>query len=185
MLSSVTAVDVKSVGQSLMAEYKKNATTQTKISDLFLAFILVTGILQVLYCVIVGSFPFNSFLSGFLSCVGMFALTGTFVRIQDMVVGEGLGRKGGREGQEGGGGEDLRAHDLPPISAFHCLCLLQYLHDYHVRQLGGKEQGEGSSRVGVLLSPNSPLPNFTLAYLLPTTHTLMYTLTLSRSSSCT
>eukprot|EP00624_Nannochloropsis_granulata_P001113 evm.model.NODE_1500_length_3886_cov_21.659033.3 len=75
MISSVKAVDIKGVGKSLMAEYKKSATTQTKIVDLFLAFILVTGILQFLYCVIVGSFPFNSFLSGFLSCVGMFALT--------------------------------------------------------------------------------------------------------------
>jgi len=96
MISSITAVDVKGVGKSLMAEYKKSATTQTKIVDLFLAFILVTGILQFLYCVIVGSFPFNSFLSGFLSCVGMFALTGTSVGSQEMVVGEGLGREGER-----------------------------------------------------------------------------------------
>lgn len=31
---------------------------------------------QVAYCALVGTFPFNSFLAGFLSCVGVFALTG-------------------------------------------------------------------------------------------------------------
>ena len=98
MMSSVSAVDVKGVGKSLVAEYKKSATTQTKIVDLFLAFILVTGMLQFVYCVLVGSFPFNSFLSGFLSCVGMFALTGTFLLSREAVVGA-LGRR--REGWKG------------------------------------------------------------------------------------
>jgi len=32
--------------------------------------------MQVLYCALVGTFPFNSFLSGFLSTVGVFVLTG-------------------------------------------------------------------------------------------------------------
>lgn len=77
-MMSASAVDVKGLSKSLVNEYKKSATTQTQIVDLFLVFILVTGVLQFLYCVLVGSFPFNSFLSGFLSCVGMFALTGTF-----------------------------------------------------------------------------------------------------------
>lgn len=97
MMSSVTAVDVKGVGKSLVSEYKKTATTQTKIVDLFLAFILVTGALQFVYCVLVGSFPFNSFLSGFLSCVGMFALTGTFLKSSEAVLRRVLG---GREGLE-------------------------------------------------------------------------------------
>jgi len=99
MMSSVSAVDVKGVGKSLVSEYKKTATTQTKIVDLFLAFILVTGALQFVYCVIVGSFPFNSFLSGFLSCVGMFALTGTFF---------GWWSWGGLEGKEGERGRGSR-----------------------------------------------------------------------------
>lgn len=83
-----------------MTEYKKSATTQTKIVDLFLAFILMTGALQFLYCAIVGTFPFNSFLSGFLSCVGMFALTGTF-----LIFPTREGRVGRREGCGARGGE--------------------------------------------------------------------------------
>ncbi len=74
---SVAGLDVKGVTKSLLSEYKKAATTQTQIVDLFLVFVLATGLLQFLYCALVGTFPFNSFLSGFLSCVGMFALTGT------------------------------------------------------------------------------------------------------------
>jgi len=31
-----------------------------------------------LYCVLVGTFPFNSFLSGFISCVGCFILAGIY-----------------------------------------------------------------------------------------------------------
>lgn len=42
-----TAVDIRAVLKGLTAEYKKNATTQTQIVDLFLVFILATGIMQV------------------------------------------------------------------------------------------------------------------------------------------
>jgi len=37
--------------------------------------VLATGVVQFLYCVVVGSFPFNSFLAGFISCVGTFVFT--------------------------------------------------------------------------------------------------------------
>ena len=33
------------------------------------------GLLQCLYCSMVGTFPFNAFLAGLFSCVGMFVLT--------------------------------------------------------------------------------------------------------------
>ena len=105
-MMSASAADVKGLSKSLVNEYKKSATTQTQIVDLFLVFILMTGVLQFLYCVLVGSFPFNSFLSGFLSCVGMFALTGTFFLIHVYVCvlvcalcvahGKELGRGKGR-----------------------------------------------------------------------------------------
>ena len=35
-----------------------------------------TGLVQLLYCLLFGSYPFNAFLGGFLSCVGTFTLTG-------------------------------------------------------------------------------------------------------------
>lgn len=44
--------------------------------DAYLVYIFFTGVIQFVYCVVVGRFPFNSFLAGFLSCVGSFVLTG-------------------------------------------------------------------------------------------------------------
>lgn len=42
--------------------------------------------MQVLYVVMVGTFPFNSFLSGFLCCVGLFSLAGNalFIVLQSI-----------------------------------------------------------------------------------------------------
>lgn len=44
--------------------------------DAFLVYVAATGVVQVIYCGLVGTFPFNSFLAGFMSCIGMFVLTG-------------------------------------------------------------------------------------------------------------
>ena len=43
---------------------------------LILVYVLLTGIVQFAYCLLVGTFPFNSFLSGFISTVGCFILAG-------------------------------------------------------------------------------------------------------------
>ncbi|KAJ8978600.1 hypothetical protein NQ317_006888 [Molorchus minor] len=45
-----------------------------KVVDAYLLYILLTGIVQFIYCLLVGTFPFNSFLSGFISCVSCFVL---------------------------------------------------------------------------------------------------------------
>ena len=39
---------------------------------------MVTGIAQFVYCLLVGTFPYNSFLAGFGSTVGQFVLAGMF-----------------------------------------------------------------------------------------------------------
>lgn len=57
-------------------EYAKKTSSKLKLIDAYLLYILLTGIVQFLYCCLVGSFPFNSFLSGFISCVGSFVLAG-------------------------------------------------------------------------------------------------------------
>ncbi|KAJ6244567.1 dolichyl-diphosphooligosaccharide--protein glycosyltransferase subunit dad1 [Anaeramoeba flamelloides] len=63
------------VFQKIFSSYK-NTTTQTlKIIDCFLVFQFLTGILQFAYVFLVGKFPFNSFLAGFISTVGCFVLT--------------------------------------------------------------------------------------------------------------
>jgi len=38
---------------------------------------------QFIYMLLVGTFPFNSFLAGFFCCVGFFVLTGEFLRGQE------------------------------------------------------------------------------------------------------
>jgi len=52
-----------------------------KLIDAFMAFLIVVGGLQFVYCVIGGNYPFNAFLSGFAATVGQFVLTAS-LRIQ-------------------------------------------------------------------------------------------------------
>eukprot|EP01113_Clastostelium_recurvatum_P012289 TRINITY_DN1636_c0_g1_i2.p1 TRINITY_DN1636_c0_g1~~TRINITY_DN1636_c0_g1_i2.p1 ORF type:complete len:133 (-),score=37.87 TRINITY_DN1636_c0_g1_i2:45-443(-) len=70
----------KAVNQ-FWTSYQVNTPQKLKIIDVFLLYILITGIVQFAYCVLVGTFPFNSFLAGFISTVGTFILT-VCLRIQ-------------------------------------------------------------------------------------------------------
>lgn len=56
--------------------YMSSTPNRLKIVDSYLLYILLTGIIQFVYCCLVGTFPFNSFLAGFVSCVGSFILGG-------------------------------------------------------------------------------------------------------------
>lgn len=67
---------VLSVISRFLEEYSSSTPTRLKVVDSYLLYILLTGALQFLYCLLVGTFPFNSFLSGFISCVGAFILAG-------------------------------------------------------------------------------------------------------------
>jgi oligosaccharyltransferase complex subunit epsilon len=60
---------------SLIDEYKKRTPQKLKIIDVFLTYIVLTGVIQFAYVALVGTFPFNSFLSGFISTIGSFVLT--------------------------------------------------------------------------------------------------------------
>ncbi len=64
------------VGQFL-SEYKSGTPVKLKLVDAYLTYVMLTGIIQFAYCLLVGTFPFNSFLAGFISCVGCFILGGT------------------------------------------------------------------------------------------------------------
>ena len=68
---------VLSVVSRFLEEYTTTTPTKLKVVDSYLLYILLTGALQFLYCLLVGTFPFNSFLSGFISCVGSFILAGS------------------------------------------------------------------------------------------------------------
>lgn len=67
-----------SVLRRLLDEYTSRTPQKLKLVDAYLAYIMVTGIIQFIYCLLVGTFPFNSFLSGFISCVGSFILAGKY-----------------------------------------------------------------------------------------------------------
>jgi len=49
--------------------------SKLKTIDAFLVFIMLSGIMQFVYCVAVTNYPFNAFLAGFSSTVGQFVLT--------------------------------------------------------------------------------------------------------------
>lgn len=56
-------------------DYLNSLTPRLKLIDTFLIFLVALGIVQFVYVVLVGTFPFNAFLGGFISCVGQFVLT--------------------------------------------------------------------------------------------------------------
>jgi len=60
--------------QTLFENYKKATPSLQKVIDVYLVYVLLTGVIQFVYVVAVGTYPFNSFLSGFISTVGCFVL---------------------------------------------------------------------------------------------------------------
>ncbi|KAL0639628.1 oligosaccharyltransferase complex subunit epsilon [Maublancomyces gigas] len=61
--------------------YLQSTPQRTKLIDTFLGFLVVAGVLQFVYCVLAGNYPFNAFLAGFSATVGQFVLTAS-LRIQ-------------------------------------------------------------------------------------------------------
>ncbi|KAK7696582.1 hypothetical protein QCA50_001240 [Cerrena zonata] len=61
--------------ESLLKAYNETTSSRLKTVDAFLVFLMLSGIVQFLYCILVTNFPFNAFLAGFSSCVGQFVLT--------------------------------------------------------------------------------------------------------------
>lgn len=78
---------------TLWTAYVDSTPARLKLIDAFLVFLMLTGAIQFMYCVLVSSFPFNAFLAGldpsytlsicndadwkifrFASCVGQFVL---------------------------------------------------------------------------------------------------------------
>nr|CAG4645964.1 EOG090X0KAT [Lynceus sp. MCZ IZ 141354] len=72
---------VSSVLIKFWEDYNASTPKKLKMIDSYLFYVLLTGIIQFIYCCLVGTFPFNSFLSGFISTVGSFVL-GACLRIQ-------------------------------------------------------------------------------------------------------
>ncbi|KAG5366750.1 Dolichyl-diphosphooligosaccharide--protein glycosyltransferase subunit dad-1 [Yarrowia sp. B02] len=77
----VTKSDNTNVFSKVLNNYTKQSTPKLKLIDSFLAFLVVLGVFQFVFCLLVGNFPFNAFLGGFASTVGQFVLTAA-LRIQ-------------------------------------------------------------------------------------------------------
>lgn len=67
---------LQGVVSKFIGEYNSQTPKKLKLIDAYLFYILLTGIFQFVYCVLVGTFPFNSFLSGFISTISCFVLGG-------------------------------------------------------------------------------------------------------------
>lgn len=65
-------------------EYTKNTPKKLKIIDAYLLYVFLTGVIEFIYCCLVGTFPFNSFLSGFISSVSCFVLGGIIINYSHM-----------------------------------------------------------------------------------------------------
>ena len=66
---------------TVLNKYQSETPKRLKIIDAYLLYVMMTGVIQIVYALIVGAFPFNSILSGFISCVGSFVL-GVGLRLQ-------------------------------------------------------------------------------------------------------
>ncbi|TFL00603.1 DAD/Ost2 [Pterulicium gracile] len=60
---------------SLLKAYSEQTPDRLKFIDAFLVFLMLSGVAQFLYCILVTNYPFNAFLAGFSSNVGQFVLT--------------------------------------------------------------------------------------------------------------
>ncbi|KAF2001196.1 defender against death DAD protein [Amniculicola lignicola CBS 123094] len=75
------AYDAQDIVLGIWNKYVEKTPQRVKLLDTFMGFLVVVAVLQFLYCIIVGNFPFNAFLSGFSATVGQFVLTAS-LRIQ-------------------------------------------------------------------------------------------------------
>jgi len=67
--------NVAKILEHIWNNYAEKTPQRVKLIDAFMAFLVVVGGLQFVYCVIGGNYPFNAFLAGFSATVGQFVLT--------------------------------------------------------------------------------------------------------------
>ncbi|OAX43095.1 defender against death DAD protein [Rhizopogon vinicolor AM-OR11-026] len=73
--SSSASSETSAAIATLWKSYLDETPDRLKFIDAFLSFIVLSGVLQFAYCVLVTNYPFNAFLAGFASSVGQFVLT--------------------------------------------------------------------------------------------------------------
>lgn len=61
---TASSSDLGATLNNLWTAYNDNTSARLKSVDAFLAFLVLSGVAQFLYCVLVTNFPFNAFLAG-------------------------------------------------------------------------------------------------------------------------
>ncbi|KAJ9475694.1 Dolichyl-diphosphooligosaccharide--protein glycosyltransferase subunit OST2 [Pseudozyma hubeiensis] len=79
--SSSSSASAQSPLSTLYSSYVDSTPKKLKVIDAFLVFLMLSGIIQFVYCALITNFPFNSFIAGFASTVGQFVLAAS-LRIQ-------------------------------------------------------------------------------------------------------
>lgn len=73
--------DISSTVANIGTSYQKLTSPECKAIDAFLAFAMLTGVAQAVYCLLGSSYPYNAFLGVFAASVGLFVFAGTIVDV--------------------------------------------------------------------------------------------------------
>ncbi|EMG49329.1 OST2 Dolichyl-diphosphooligosaccharide--protein glycosyltransferase subunit OST2 [Candida maltosa Xu316] len=71
---ATTINELKSTIDTTLSNYFDSLTPKLKLIDIFLTFLVLLGVINFVYVLLIGNFPFNAFLGSFISCVGQFVL---------------------------------------------------------------------------------------------------------------
>ncbi|OAJ35857.1 hypothetical protein BDEG_20090 [Batrachochytrium dendrobatidis JEL423] len=74
LTTSNTDTTLSSILTTFEESYFSSTPQSIVLIDVYLAFVMLTGIIQFLYVVLAGTYPYNSFLAGFICSVGSFVL---------------------------------------------------------------------------------------------------------------
>jgi len=69
MASKTTAQKAQLPIQALWKAYNAETSDRLKFIDSFMVFLMLSGIVQFVYCILVTNYPFNAFLAGCVSCL--------------------------------------------------------------------------------------------------------------------
>ena len=73
-----SSMEFVSLCKDLAEKYTKETTTQVKMLDAFIGFSALAAIVQAIYCFLVGTYPFNAFLAGFIASLGSCVLSSRY-----------------------------------------------------------------------------------------------------------
>eukprot|EP00161_Ancyromonas_sigmoides_P008494 TRINITY_DN212_c0_g1_i1.p2 TRINITY_DN212_c0_g1~~TRINITY_DN212_c0_g1_i1.p2 ORF type:complete len:123 (-),score=50.51 TRINITY_DN212_c0_g1_i1:106-450(-) len=71
----MSAISLQQIAGTARASYTASTPVRVRVLDAFLAYFLTAGLVLFAYCILAGTFPFNSFLAAFLGSVACFVLT--------------------------------------------------------------------------------------------------------------